>query len=222
VGREAMLGFLTALARNNTKAWFEAHRNDYKEARAAFEALVAEVIVGLGEIDELDGVTPSDCIFRINRDVRFSHNKSPYHSALRAAIGRGGRRGEGRTYFVQLAPNDSFVGSGLFEPDKATLDTVRQHLARDAEPLRALIGAPSFAAHFGALQGETLKTAPQGYARDHPAIDLLRYKQLLAVQRFTDGEVCENGLGGRIVEACIAMQPFLNYLDTLSSKPPAL
>jgi uncharacterized protein (TIGR02453 family) len=219
VSLQYTLAFLTELRENNTKAWFDEHRGWYKQARSAFEQVVGDVISKLNTIEELGNVSPRDCMFRINRDVRFSKDKSPYNTAMSAAIGAGGRHGEGHSYFLHIAPGDSFVGSGLFEPDKAVLDNVRQHIALDARPLRAIIGSTTFVTYFGAMQGDTLKTAPVGYDRNHPAVDLLRYKQFLAVHRFSDGDVIEQEFGTNVVAACVTMRPFLDYLDSASVAP---
>lgn len=109
------------------------------------------------------------------------------------------------------------MGSGLFEPDKATLEHVRQHLAHDPHPLQTTITAPGFIDYFGTMQGETLKTTPIGYDRHHPAIEWLRYKQFLAVHRFSDADVTDDSLVARFAAACAAMRPFLDYLDKASA-----
>ena len=214
------LDFLTDLRSNNNKEWFDSQRSRYKLARSLFEELVTDLIRAFGVIEDVGGVTAKDCMFRINRDVRFSHDKSPYNSMMSAVIGRGGRRGEGRSCYIQFSPGDSFIGSGMFEPNKNALDNLRQHIALDDTPLRAIIAAPAFAKYFGAIHGETLKTAPQGYDRNHPAIDLLRYKQMMAVHHFSDSEIIAPGFVNQFVAANQAMQPLLDYLDTAASAPP--
>lgn len=217
---QATLDFLAELAQNNNKTWFDTNRGRYKGARSAFEALVADLIAALRSLEDLGALTPKECMFRINRDVRFARDKSPYNTHMSAAIGRGGRNGEGRSYFVQIGPGDSFVGSGLFEPDKVVLDNVRQHLVRDAGPLRDIIAAPSFVDYFGEIRGESLKTAPVGYDRNHSAIDLLRRKQFLAVHRLADADVTGAGVVEYIATACAAMTPFLDYLNEASGAAP--
>jgi uncharacterized protein (TIGR02453 family) len=220
VSLQYTLAFLAELRENNNKAWFDEHRSWYKQARSAFEQVVGDVISQLTMIEELGNISPKDCMFRINRDVRFSKDKSPYNTAMSASIGPGGRHGEGHSYFLHIAPGDSFVGSGLFEPDKAVLDNVRQHIALDAHPLRTIIGSATFVTYFGAMHGDTLKTAPVGYDRNHPAVDLLRYKQFLAVHKFSDDDVIEPEFGAKVVAVCVAMRPFLDYLDSASVAPP--
>ncbi len=127
----------------------------------------------------------------------------------------------GRGYYIQIAPHDeTFFASGMHEPDKTALDNVRQHIAQGAQPLRDILEAPDFVRYFGTLEGETLKTAPQGYDRQHPAIDLLRYKQYLAMHRLTDADLLSEDLVPRIVSVRNAMQPLLDYLNEAASAPP--
>jgi uncharacterized protein (TIGR02453 family) len=222
VNLQITLDFLNDLAQNNNRPWFEANRKRYDQARDAFEELVTELISELGRLDDFGALDPKACMFRIHRDVRFSKDKSPYKATMSAWIGPGGRKGTGRGYYIQLAPHDeSFFGSGLHEPDKTALEHVRRHIALDAAPLRQILEAPAFVREFGELAGETLKTAPGGYDRQHPAIDLLRYKQFLAIHRLTDSDVLGDDLVSRLVRARNAMQPLLDWLDQATSAPPA-
>lgn len=216
---QVTLDFLAKLSRDNSKVWFDAHRADYTQARAAFEDLIAALIVALRATEDLGALTPKECMFRINRDVRFSHDKSPYHTQMTAAIGPGGRVGQGRSYFLQIAGGDSFVASGLFAPEPTELENLRQQLVLDAQPLRAIVADPVFINYFGTLRGETVKTAPKGYDRAHPAIDLLRYKQFLAIHRLSDQQLREVDIVEQIVAACAAMRPFLDYLVAASAPP---
>jgi uncharacterized protein (TIGR02453 family) len=215
------LDFLRELAQNNNKAWFDANRKRYEAARSAFETLVADLIEALRDMDHLGNLTPKECMFRINRDVRFAKDKSPYNAHMSAQIANGGRHGEGRGYYLHFMPdNGSFLASGLYEPEPAALDNIRQHLVQDAEPLRKIIAAPDFKRYFGALSGDSLKTAPSGYDRTHPNIDLIRYKQFLAVHNLADSALVSDGLVAHVVAVRNAMQPFLDYLDKAAAAPP--
>ena len=217
---QATLSFLNDLSHNNNRPWFEANRARYQRAAGAFEALVTELIAELGKLEDLGTVTPKDCIFRINRDVRFSRDKSPYKTQMGAVVGPNGRRSLVRSVYVHLEPHDaSFIAGGLYEPDSEQLSHVRQHLATDAQAFREIIAAPEFVQWFGALEGDQLKTAPQGYDKQHPDIDLLRYKQYLAFHRLKDTDVVDEGLVQRVIGARNAMQPFLAYLDEAAGTP---
>lgn len=219
---QVTLDFLRDLAQHNTRPWFEANRARYRQAHAAFEALVAELITEIGQVEDLGALSPQDCIYRIHRDVRFSKDKTPYKIHLGAVIGKGGRRAPDRGVYLHVTPNDgSFIAGGLYEPSREQLDHVRQHIAQDAEPLRAILTAPAFVRWFRTMEGDALKTAPQGYDRQHPALDLLRYKQYLVTHPLTDADVVNAGLVQRVVGAHQAMQPFLDYLLESATAPPS-
>lgn len=210
----ASFDFLRDLANNNTKAWFDAHRKQYETARENFEAFVTELILGVGEFDDMSGVVARDCMFRINRDVRFSKDKSPYKTNFGAVIGKGGRKAEGRSYYIQFAPGDqSFLAGGLYQPSSVQLEKMRRRLADNAKAFKRIINAADFKQYFEGVKGETLKTAPQGYAKDHPEIELLRHKQFMAWHSLTDADLLKPDVQAHIVAVFKAMEPFVSYLD---------
>ena len=209
------LDFLRDLQANNNRQWFEQNRKRYDTARAHFEALVSDLIVDFSEVENLTGVIAKDCIFRINRDIRFSPDKTPYKTNLGAVIGQGGRKPIGRSYYVQIAPDGhSFIAGGMHSPSREELDKVRRHLAEDATQFKKIIRKPAFIQYFGQIQGEQLKTVPQGYPKDHPDIALLRFKQYLATYPLSDAQVVESDLSARIVEVLKTLKPFVTYLET--------
>lgn len=209
---QATLDFLRDLRTHNERPWFEQNRPRYDVARASFEAFVTDVISGFDDIEELGSVSAKDCIYRLNRDIRFSPDKTPYKTHMAAVIGRGGRKSVERSYYVQIAPGDSWVGGGLYAPSSEQLAAVRRSIAYDWRELDEIIHEPEFVRHFGGLEGESLKTAPQGYTRDHPAIDLLRRKQFLAGRSLSDVEVLSPDLTATILTLCKALKPFLTFL----------
>lgn len=211
-----ILTFLDDLSQNNNKPWFDQNRPAYEAARGAFEQFVDGIIDAFREVDNLQGLTARECFPRINRDVRFSKDKSPYKTNLGALVAPGGWRATAQGYYISLQPHgQSMVAGGLYNPTPQQLDRFRQAVDRDAAAFRQITQAPAFVEVFGAVEGERLKTAPKGYDRDHPAIDLLQLKQILAMRRFSDEEVLAPAFAGRVVGACWAMRPFLKHLDTL-------
>ncbi|MEI6876277.1 MAG: DUF2461 domain-containing protein [Spirochaetota bacterium] len=212
--RLVILDFLRALRDNNDRAWFEAHRGEYEKARSAFEDLVGELIMSFGAVDDLGGVTVKECMFRINRDVRFSNDKSPYKSAMGAVLGRGGRKSTGRSYYLHLEPDgQSLLAGGLHAPTAEELGKMRASLAEDSRAFRKIITTPDFVRYFGALEGESLKTAPQGYPKDHPDIALLRMKQFLAMHPLDDELVASGNLVPEALTVFKAMKPFVVYVE---------
>jgi uncharacterized protein (TIGR02453 family) len=207
------LDFLRDLRANNNKPWFDANKARYIEASAVFEQLVSDLLAQFGAVDDLGGVSAKDCIFRIYRDTRFAADKSPYKTGMGALLGRGGRKHDGRSYYLHIEPDgQSLLAGGFFAPTPAELERVREAIARDASELKAIIGSADFVRYFGSMQGETLRTAPQGYPKDHPDVALLRHKQFLAESAMSDKQVLAPDLIPHILRVFTAMKPFVSYL----------
>ena len=210
------LAFLEVLSANNSKEWFDDNCTQYEQAREAFEQFIAAVLAQFHRIDDVGLLEPKDVIHRINRDVRFSKDKSPYNTHMSALIGPDGRKSLGRAYYIRVAPGGrSLVASGATNLSGPELQTIRQQIAADAGPLRAIVEAASFTAFFGTLSGEQVKGAPSGFAKDHPAIDLLRYKEFLAEHPLSDEAVTQGDIVERVLTVCEAARPLTLYFDRL-------
>lgn len=213
---EPVITFLTDLRENNNKAWFDRNRARYEDARQAFEELVEYFIAELSKVQDLRGVSARECIFRINRDIRFAKDKSPYKTNLAAEIAPGGRNSPTLGYYLHIAPQDgSMVAGGVYMPTSVQLSKFREAMARDAAKFKRLTKDREFIRYFGAVEGERLSTAPQGYSRDHPEIDLLRLKQVLVVHRFTDKQLLARNFRAEALKVMKAMTPFTDYLNRI-------
>lgn len=212
---DTMLKFLRRLARHNNVEWFHAHRAEYDTARAAFELFVEELILQFNRYEDLGGVQPRDCMFRINRDVRFSADKSPYKVAMAAVIARGGRSSPRAGYYVHLEPDKSVMGGGIYMPDAARLLKIRRAVDADTAHLRRILKNAAFKKLFGGLDDyDMLKTAPKGFPADHPALDLLRYKHFTATLGLTDREVLAQDFPERVVKTFRVLKPLNDWLNT--------
>jgi uncharacterized protein (TIGR02453 family) len=212
-----VLTFVRALGRHNNREWFEGHRPQYANARAAFEGYVAALIAELGRTEHFGSLSPKDCIFRMNRDLRFSRDKTPYKPYMSAYIATGGRRSRRLGFYVHLQAGDrSILGGGLHEPEPGQLAAWRASIARDSRPFRRIAAAPRFRRYFGAVRGETLKTAPAGYPRDHPDLDLLRLKRITIWREMVDRQVLSPSFLRETIVTFQAMKPFLAYLQDLT------
>lgn len=212
--RQGILDFLRDLGAHNSRVWFEANRPRYERVRETFLTLVGDLIDRFDTVDDLGGVTVKECVFRINRDVRFAKDKSPYKTAMSAVLGRGGRKSGVRSYYFHVeAEGGSFLAGGLYDPSPADLGKMRQALAEDSRPFKKILRAPDFVRMFGALGGDSLKIAPQGYPKDHPDIELLRMKQFLVSHRLGDELFISEDLVPRTLAVFKAMKPFLLYLE---------
>lgn len=211
-----VLTFLTGIKSNNNKPWFEAHRSHYERAKAEFEALIDELILGLRSFEDVGGLTAKDCVMRIYRDVRFSPDKSPYKYSMSADIKPGGRHSHRLGYYVHIEPrNSSMLAGGLYMPESAQLNRFRAAIARNPREFKLTIHEPDFKRYFGTIEGEKLKTTPQGYDRSHPEIELLRLKDVTAVHHLSDAKVLAPGFPKHALKAFEALKPFLDYLNSV-------
>lgn len=215
---QATFDFLTDLRFNNNKSWFEENRKRYDQARGNAEALVADIIQHFAPVEDLGKVTPKECFFRINRDVRFSKDKSPYKTEMGIVIGPQGRKSTGNWYYLHIAPGDSFIGGGLYDPTPEQLKTIRETIAQKPKVLEKILAAPDFVRYFKVMEGEKLKTPPKGYSADHSAIELLKHKQFLASHPFSDDDLLSEGFTAHFITLCQALKPFGAYFhDMLKS-----
>lgn len=212
--------FLSDLKQNNDRAWFQANKERYLEAKADFETLVGNLIRAIAAFDKsVAGADPARCVFRIYRDARFSKDKSPYKTNMGAHIGMPGNGFQQRAgYYLHVEPGNCFLGGGAYRPDAKWLKAIRDAIAEDGKFFRRLIAAPAFKRHFGGMEGEVLKKAPQGYAPDHPHIDLLRHKDFLAMKKLKDAELRKPGFVKEAAASYRALAPFERFLnDVLES-----
>ena len=211
-----ILEFLAELEKNNARPWFEEHRGEYQKAKELFEELVDEIINEARSFEDLGGIRARDCVMRIFRDVRFTKDKSPYRTSMAASIVAGGRKSGRLGYYFHIEPhNRSMVAGGLYMPEPQQILRFRDSIVREPETFKSIIADPGFKQVFGSIQGEKLKTTPKGFAADHPEIELLRLKEVLAVRLLSDADVLADGLSGHVVAAFAAMKPFLDYLNDL-------
>lgn len=209
-----ILNFLDDLSQNNHKAWFDGQRAKYETARAIFNQFIDHLIDEFRISDNLEGLSAKDCVTRIYRDIRFTRDKSPYHTNFSAIIAPGGKKSPEQGYYVSIQPHDqSIIAGGLHMPNPEQLERFRQAIDRHAAEFKAITGEKAFLEQFGKIEGERLKTAPKGYDRNHPEIELLRLKQVTVLHRLSDQEVLAGDFPAKAVAVCRAMKPFLNYLD---------
>ncbi|WP_298736871.1 DUF2461 domain-containing protein [uncultured Chitinophaga sp.] len=208
------LKFLKNLSRNNTKEWFDEHKPAYQDAKADYESIVQQLIDGLSRQDPgTAGLQVKDCVFRIYKDVRFSKDKTPYKTNMGAAFSPGGRKSGRPGYYFHLEPGGSFAGGGLWMPDAPTLKKVRQEIDYNFAEFQQIISNKEFIKYFGKIEGEALKSAPQGYQPDNPAIAYLKLKSFTVWHSFSDEACTQPALVREILKVFAVMQPFVKFLD---------
>jgi uncharacterized protein (TIGR02453 family) len=211
------LKFLTGLKKNNNKPWFDAHRAQYEAARIDFQNFIQLVIDALAKSDlSIAGQTARECLFRINRDVRFSKDKAPYKTNFGASIKPGGRKSGLAGYYFHLEPGNSFIGGGLWMPESAQVKNVRQEIDYNWDELQNILTSKSFKSVYDDIYkgaDVSLSTTPKGYEKDHPAIAYLKLKCFIAETRVSDEEVTKATLHKKTVTAFETLQPFLAFIN---------
>lgn len=204
----ATLQFLADLSANNHRDWFQAHKDRYEAALENMKRFTEAVEKALGETDHLENAK----LFRIYRDVRFSKDKAPYKNHFGMGFSRATKRLRGG-YYLHIEPGASFAGGGFWAPNPADLKRIRDEFAADDKPIRQIMADPTFKNYFGTLQGDELKTAPAGFDKDSPAIDLIRKKNFTVQRNFTDAEVTAGNFLQEVQRSFEAMRPYFDYMS---------
>lgn len=201
--------FLKELRENNNREWFADQKPAYTEALATAKDFFNTVKLGLEQHDEIE----KQKLFRIYRDVRFSKDKTPYKTHFAGSFSRLGAALRGG-YYLHVSPGETMLAGGFWEPNKDDLLRIRKELEIDAEELRTILASSSFVQHFGGvLEGNELKTAPKGFDKTHPDIDLIRKKGFVAVRRFSDQEVLSSTFSDEVAASFVALRPFFDYMS---------
>ncbi len=206
---KANLDFLKDIKENNNREWFAENKDRYETAHENMKEFANAILVRMQAHDDIERLK----LYRIYRDVRFSKDKSPYKYYWWAGLRRATAQLRGG-YVFSIEPNgESVVGGGFYSPNKEDLKLIRDKIAVDDEPLRKILANKTFKKYFGTLQGNQLKTAPRGYEKDHPAIDLLRYKQFYVHRSFSDASVLRKDYVDKVVETFLALRPYFDHMS---------
>lgn len=210
----ALVTFLQELADNNNKSWFDVQRPRYQALRQAFTELVGEVIAGVGEVDPaVRELPPADCLFRINRDVRFSRDKSPYKTQFSAAICPQGRGTTMPAYYFHIdATGALLIGGGIYAPSPEQLANARRFILAYPERLDQLFADPAFRAAHTTIDGDSLKRPPAGVPDGAPHLEMLKRKQYLVGATYPALAVGDHALAGLIITRFRATAPFIFWL----------
>ena len=205
-----IFSFFKKLEKNNNREWFEQHKPEFKALETTVKQFGEALKDQLNQHDSIDRFK----LFRVYRDVRFSKDKTPYKTHFGLTWYRTKPQYRGG-YYLQLKPNDIFLACGFWDPNPADLKRIRQEIDMDGDEYRDIINEPNFKRIWGELQGDSVKTAPKGYAKDHPNIDLLRYKQHIFMLRYTEEDVAAANFLDRLDTALQAVRPFVDYMSAL-------
>ncbi len=216
--QKSTLKFLKDLKNNNTREWFEKNRESYESAREDFATLVDHVIKQLGKKDEgIAPLTSKECMYRINRDVRFSKNKAPYKNNMAASLIPGGKKSINAGYYIHIQPGgESFIGGGRYMVEPLELKKIRQEIDYSWEEFNKIIRNKKFIACYGELErgeGMALSREPKGYEKDNPAIEYIKLKSFVATTGLSDADLSSKDLVKKIVTAFETLQPLIVFLN---------
>ena len=208
---KSSLSYLKKLKQNNNRDWFAEHKPIFIEAQNNAKELYAEIRNNLEKHDEIEKFK----LFRIYRDVRFSKDKTPYKPHFAGSFSRLGKQLRGG-YYLRIRPGESFLAGGFWEPNKEDLLRIRKEIEVDASEFREILEDKKFQHYFGnSFKGDELKTAPRGFDKEHPDIDLLRKKGFIAVRNFTDEEVLSPSFSSEVDNSYKALRPFFNLFSDI-------
>lgn len=210
------LEFLQALSANNNKPWMDANKKWYEEERKRLTAFVQSLILDIAKTEpaflELNA---KDCLFRINRDVRFSKDKSPYKTNFGVHLNVEGKKSPKGGYYIHIAADgNAFVGGGIWMPEAEHLKNIRQEIDYNWEEFKAIISNKTFVKYFGKLnEDEKLARPPKGYDAENPAIDVLKLKSFTVFRKLSEKDLASNKLSQICLETFEAMRPLLGFMN---------
>lgn len=203
--------FLRELELNNNREWFTANKKVYEKEHLHVVRFADAMLERMKSLDEITTISGKRSLMRVYRDVRFSKDKTPYDPRFAGSFSRVKPQLRGG-YFFRFKPGQTVIGGGFYGPSSDDLKLIRAQIAQDSEPLRSVVEGKAFKSVFGSLMGEQVKTAPKGYDKDHPDIDLLKYKSLYAFKSFTDEQVHQNDFLEEVIHVFVSIRPFFDVM----------
>jgi len=209
-----VLHFLRQLCVNNNRNWFDDNRPLYKATKQIFEAHVQELIEGVRKFDStIPPLQARECIFRINRDTRFSNDKTPYKNNFGAFVTPHGKSIVSAGYYLHIEPDAAFISGGIYLPPSPALMKIRTAILHNPSGFIETISSEKFVKYFGHIDGEKLKTAPKGFPKDFEHIDLLKFKSYTMMHTLTDEFIEQGDVVGYALELFAAMKDFNQFLN---------
>jgi uncharacterized protein (TIGR02453 family) len=204
--------YLQELQLNNNRDWFADEKETYLKAQQNAKNIFAAIHLKLQKHDEIE----KSKMMRIYRDVRFSKDKTPYKVHFANSYARLGKNLRGG-YFLRIRPGASFLAGGFWEPSKDDLFRIRKEIELDASEIKEVLKDKNYKKYFGGKfeSFSELKTAPRGFDKEHPDIELLRKKGFIASRSFTDEEVLSSNFSEEVDKSFKALRPFFNLFSDI-------
>jgi uncharacterized protein (TIGR02453 family) len=211
------LQFLEDLKKNNERDWFQANQQRYELYKTDYKNTVEEFLEAIKPFDDtLDQLEFKDCSYRINRDIRFTKDKTPYKTHMGIWMCEGKKNTNLAGYYVHIENGAAFAAAGLYWPDAADLKKVRREIDGFYDELEEIVNADDFRSVFGKLESNadnTLKTSPKDFDKDHPAIEFLKLKSFLATTPLTNKDLTNKNFIKNTVEKLIVAKPLIEFLN---------
>ena len=211
-----ILQFLAELSENNNREWFNENKARYNIVRAEFESMVARLIEGISEFDEdLKYTSVKECVFRIYRDTRFAHDKTPYKTHFGAYMAsNGGRKSPRGGYYLHLNPDESFASTGVWCPELNVLKALRQSVYDNIDELNEIRSSTEFSRYYKNFYDEdALKKTPAGFPKDFPDADLLKLKHYLVDFKLDKNFLSAPDFESKLLEVFKAGYPFNRFFN---------
>lgn len=199
--------FLKDLDKHNNRDWFNERKDIFKVHEVNVKEFFAFIESQLNTTDTIE----SHSVYRIYRDVRFSKDKIPYNPRFAGSFKRAKPHLRGG-YFLNIQPGKSIVGGGFYGPNKEDLLRIRKEFELSDTTIRKILNDKQFKAMFGGIRGSELATAPRGFDKEHPAIDLIRKKQFIVLREFTDEEVMSQNFVAEVLKTYDVIRPYFDYM----------
>lgn len=211
------INFLTDLKKNNTKEWFDKNKKNYEAAKQNFIELTTEVLADIAKTDTtLAHLEAKKCIFRINRDVRFSKDKSPYKTNFGMSISKGGKTSLAAGYYFHLEPGQCFIGGGIYMPMPDEVKKIRQEIDYNWADFKKIISNKKFETTYKDLDLSkefTLVRPPKGYEEDNVAIKYLKLKSWVATAKLSDEDLMSKDLVKKVVTTFETLFPLISFIN---------
>jgi len=211
-----LLRFLSELKVNNNREWFAENKAWYDQVRIQFEQMCKELITEISAFDEsIKHVEVKECVFRIYRDTRFSHDKTPYKTHFGVYIASaGGRKSKHAGYYLHIDPAGCFIGLGVWCPEPNVLKALRQSVYDNIDELNEIRTSPEFSQYFSRfLEEDKLKNVPRGFPKDFPDAELLKLKHYLVDYPLDDAILHAPDFVSRVAGIAKCAYPFNRFLN---------
>ncbi|MDA3616133.1 DUF2461 domain-containing protein [Polluticaenibacter yanchengensis] len=214
---KSTIAFLKQLSENNNKPWFDANRKTYEQARANFAEVVQSIINQLAVYDPTIGhIEAKSAIYRINRDIRFSNDKTPYKTHFGMYFTCNGKVDDRAGYYMHITPGSSFIGGGLWMPLAPDLKKIRQEIDYNLEEFKSILENPAFVKHYKKLDDDAkykISRPPKGYEADNPAIEYLKFKSFTASTTVSDKQALSADFVKNAVDIFKALTPLNTFFN---------